>query len=127
MARKTHKKGGQIANRNAGKHLVYMRKYDLRTKEGRAIQQVESELAMALGNDISAQQALLIQRTSVLAVKCHLSEKHILSMNGEAPESLVVLWLRMCRELRSNLLALGLQRQQRPIQDLKSYLKENYE
>jgi len=124
VTRKTGRKGAQFQNRLAVKHGGYIQKFDARTREGRAIEMIQSELVSALGGaeNVSVQQLLLIQRCSMKSLKCALIESQLLKNNGQTGERLEQHYLRWCRELRSDLLALGLKRQARPVQGLQQYL-----
>ena len=95
-----------------------------RTRQARALRQIEAELATSLGGEPSPQQVLIIQRASVKAIRCALAEVAILA--GTASDRLSEDWLRWSRELRADLLALGLERRTRTVTDLKSYVEEHY-
>jgi len=127
MARKTGKKGAQFQNRLAVKHGGYIQKFDGRTREARAVEQIQAELVSSLGGaeNVSVQKILIIQRCSVKALKCALIESEILKSNGDTGEGLKENYLRWARELRCDLLALGLERQQKNVTDLKDYLEGN--
>jgi len=127
--KKLTKIGPPIGSKN---HLVHggyqnlsLGKLDGRTKEARAVRHIQAELSTALG-DVSPQQILLIQRASVKAVRCALAEAEILKANGDAAQSLQDDYLRWARELRADLLALGLERRSRNVMELKDYVRENY-
>ena len=122
MTRKTGKVGGQYKNKLAVTHGCYVSIIDGRTKQAKAIQQVQAELTGALGNDPSPQEILIIQRCSVKALKCALIEAEMMRNNGDTSEGLTNLYLRFSRELRSDLLALGLKRRQTNVTDLHEYL-----
>jgi len=126
VAQKTGKVGGQYKNKLAVTHGCYVSIIDGRTRQAKAIQQVQAELTAALGNDPSPQEILIIQRASVKALKCALIEAEMMRNNGDTSEGLTNLYLRFSRELRSDLLALGLKRRQTNVTDLQDYLKENY-
>ena len=57
-------KGAHIGNQNSRRNGIYCKKYDKRTREGKALQRIELELATALG-DVSPQKVLLVQRSDV--------------------------------------------------------------
>ena len=124
MTRKTGKKGAQFQNRLAVKHGGYIQKFDARTRAGRAIEQIQAELVSSLGGpeNVSVQKILLIQRCSVKALKCALIESEILKSNGTG-ERLKENYLRWAREMRADLMALGLERRARPVQGLHEYLE----
>jgi hypothetical protein len=83
-------------------------------------------LTQALGGEPSPQQVLLIQRASTKALRCALVENKILRLRGEIPESLSQDYLRWARELRADLVALGLDRKLKNISDLQSYVTDTY-
>lgn len=124
MTRKTGKVGAQYKNQLARTHGAYVKKWDGRTREAKAIEQIQAELVSALGgaDNVSVQQLLLIQRASVKSLQCVKIESQLLKNNGQTAERLEQHYLRWCRELRSDLLALGLKRQARPVQGLQQYL-----
>ncbi len=99
---------------------------DGRTKIARTLREIETTLVTALGGDPSPQEIMLIKRASVKAVRCSLVERHLLAVNADVSQSLRDDYLRWARELRSDLLALGLERRQRNVTDLQSYLSKNY-
>jgi len=125
VARKTGRKGAQYKNQLARTHGAYVKKWDGRTREAKAIEMIQSELVSSLGGaeNISVQQLLLIQRASVKSLQCVKIESQLLKNNGQTGERLEQHYLRWCRELRSDLLALGLKRQARPVQGLQEYLE----
>ena len=125
MAQKTGKVGGQKGNQSAKKHGCYVQKWDRRTREARAIEHVQAELSTALG-DPTPQQILILQRASVKAVRCALFEAEILRTNGDTAQSLKDDYLRWARELRADLLALGLERRAKNVTDPATFYKERY-
>ena len=127
VARKTGKVGGQLRNTNSRKHGAYARLWDRRTREAKAMEQIQADLISDLGgaDNVSVQQLMLIQRCSMKHLKCGLIERAMLESNGETGERLEQHYLRWCRELRSDLLALGLKRQARTVTNLKDYLEGN--
>jgi len=138
MAEKTGKVGGQLNNKNARKHSVYLQKWDKRTKDARMLLEVEAGLANAMGGDPSEQQILLIQPTAVIAFRLHLLTTHFLSLLKEAQDSgkkytqlripphLEKQFLTWNNALRANLQVLGMERRTKNVTDLKDYLAENY-
>lgn len=97
---------------------------DRRTKLSKALEHIQAQLSFALGNDITPQQALLIQRASFKAIRCALAEAEIIR-NGEniSPE-LERNYLRYSGSLRDDLRLLGLERKQKQIQDLTAYVQK---
>jgi len=126
VARKTHKVGGQRGNKNSVVHGCYQHfsRVDRRTKEGKLISHIEASLADALGGDLSPQEILSVQRASVIAWRCSRFEKHILSGNGNTPESLERNYLSWVRALMDILRTLGLERRAKEITDLQTYLAQ---
>jgi len=125
MTRKTGRKGAQLKNRLAVKHGAYVQKWDGRTREARILERTQAGLISDLGGaeNISVQQLLLIQRCSMKDLKCGLIEAEMLKSNGETGERLEQHYLRWSRELRSDLVVLGLERKARPVQGLQQYLE----
>jgi len=128
MVRKTGKVGGQYNNRSAVKHGGYTdltpESLDGRTKIARTLREVEATLATALG-DPSPQEVILIRRASVKALRCSLVEQYLLTEDRNAAQGLRDDYLRWARELRADLLALGLKRRPRDVTDLAVAFKEN--
>ncbi len=124
QGRKSGRKGGQWKNKLAVKHGAYIKKWDGRTREAKAIHQIQAELVAALG-DVTPQEILIIQRASVKALRCALVEAEILQKNGDASEGLKNEYLSWSRELRRDLVALGLERRTKPVQGLQAYLQES--
>ncbi len=113
-------------NDNAVRHGGYrqLRQLDGRSREAKIIREIQAALVDALGGDPSPQQILIIQRACVKALRCAAMEHEILSRDGDVPDSLQHDYLRWSRELRSDLLALGLDRRSAEVADLKSYLQD---
>ena len=128
--RKTSRKkasgGARKANQNHRIHGGYSKLTDGRRRDVKMMRQVQAALATALGDDLSPQQVLLVQNTSVLAIRVKLMGSEILRLNGDVPERLSQDYLRYSRELRSNLQVLGLERKQRDVGTLETYIAENY-
>ena len=104
------------------RHGTQILRYDRRAREGRTIRAIEAALADTLGGNPSLQQIILIQRTSVKALGCHLFERPWL--DGGAPESLRDEYLLWLNSLPSDLQLLGLERRAKPVQSIQTYLKE---
>ena len=100
--KKWRKQGGQPGNQNALQHGGYRdlsaEKLDHRTREAKVLAQIEGELMMALGGEPSPQEILLIKQAAVKAVRVALVGQHLLTANGEAPQSLLDEYLRWGRE-----------------------------
>jgi hypothetical protein len=126
MSRQSGNVGAPKGNRNARKHGAYLQHWDGRTREVKAKLQIEAELTSALGGEPSPQQVLLIQRAAVKALRCALVEIEILRLRGQIPDSLAQDYLRWARELRADLVALGLKRIPKNLSDLKSYVESTY-
>ncbi len=127
--KKWRKAGGQPGNTSALQHGGYRdlsaEKLDQRTREAKALNQIEGELVTALGGEPSPQEILIVKQAAVKAVRVALIGQHLLIANGSAPQSLLDDYLRWGRELRSDLLALGLERRQKSVQNLTDYLQES--
>lgn len=127
--KKWRKKRGQLGNTNALQHGGYRdlsaEKLDQRTREAKALNQVEGELVTALGGEPSPQEILIVKQAAVKAVRVALIGQHLLIANGSAPQSLLDDYLRWGRELREDLKTLGLERRAKPVQGLQAYLQES--
>ena len=127
--KKWRKKRGQLGNTNALQHGGYRdlsaEKLDQRTREAKALNQIEAELVTALGGDPSPQEVLIVKQAAVKAVRVALIGQHLLSANGNAPQSLTDDYLRWGRELREDLKTLGLERRQKSVMDLQTYLQQS--
>lgn len=120
------KRSGRLGNKNGLRHGAYLQRFDGRTAIGRSLSHVEIALVQALGGDPTPQQILILQRAALKAVRCGIAERQILSLNGNAPRRLEQDYLRWARELREDLKSLGLRRQAKPVQDLQTYVKNQY-
>ena len=119
---KKNKGGAPRGNRHALQHGAYRRRYqDGRTWQGKLQRHIESVLSAALGGDPTPQQVLLIQRLAVKALRCTCLEAEILS-KSEVSEETEKRYLRWSRELRNDLVLLGLQRRTKRVGDLEDYL-----
>ena len=107
------------------KHGAYIARFDRRSRAGRCLSQIESELVAALGGSPSPQQILILQRAAVKAVRCALLEKELIKQGGLSC-FVEKHYLAFSRSLREDLRCLGLQRQERPVQELTEYVKEAY-
>lgn len=125
MTRKTGKAGARYGNKLAWKHGAYVEKWDSRTREARAVKEIQARLVSALGGDPSPQEILLIQRAAVKALRCALLEAAMFG-NGQLAERTEQHYIRWARELRSDLQALGLSRKQKPVMDLQAYCAQKY-
>ena len=101
---------------------------DGRTREAKAIHQIQAELVTALGGDPTPQQTILLQRIAVKSLRCFLSEVEILKCNsdGQKRERLEHDYLSWSNSLRADLSLLGLERRARPVMDLQTYLEESH-
>ncbi len=127
--KKWRKAGGQPGNTSALQHGGYRdlsaEKLDQRTREAKALNQIEGELVTALGGEPSPQEILIVKQAAVKAVRVALIGQHLLIANGNAPQSLLDEYLRWGRELREDLKTLGLERRAKPVQGLQQYLRES--
>ncbi len=140
LSQKTGKKGAQKNNTLAVKHHAYrdIDRIDGRTREGKALRFLEATLVTSLGGDVSAQETALIQRAAFKLFRCGLLEKHLMALETKVrmegkplgslriPEHLTKSYLQWSREARADLMALGLERRAKPVQDLQAYLSETY-
>ena len=114
-----HKKGMK-GNSLALKHGLYtdLSELDRRTKPAREIESIRGALISDRGNDPTTGELLLIERASYKAWRLRQLEMLMLQANGDAPERWARDYLRWARELRSDLMALGLSRRERDITSL---------
>jgi len=119
------KPGGQPGNVNAMKHGGYSSRFLPDSPQGRLVRHIEAVLTTGIP-DPSPQETLILKRAAVKAFRCDRIEREILRNKGDIPEDLEYSYLRWCRELRSDLLALGLERRAKSVIDLPTYVEENY-
>jgi hypothetical protein len=110
---------------NAQKHGAYRdySRIDRRTWEAKQLAQVEAALVLALGGEPTPHETLIVQRTAVKALRCSILEREILKPNQKVPPTIYEDYLRWSRELRADLQALGLQRKEKKVVDLRDYLE----
>ena len=120
-----HKKGMK-GNSLALKHGLYasLSELDKRTKPAREIEVIRGNLVADKGGDPTTGEALIIERASYKAWRLRQLEALMLQANGDAPERWSRDYLRWARELRSDLMALGLSRRPKPVETLAELLKE---
>ncbi len=111
----------------AGKHglfrlLPQRMKIDGRTKFGRAVSDLRNSLTTDLGECLSTQKALLVDRIIFKVLKLCSYEAH--SLKGD--DSSMKCYLAMANSLRLDLQSLGLERREMEPEDLKKYLAQNY-
>ncbi len=122
-----NKGGAPRGNRHALQHSAYRRRYpDGRTWQGKLQRHIEAALSTALGGNPTPQQILIIQRLAVKALRCTCLESLILSESLVSEET-EKRYLRWSRELRNDLVVLGLQRQTNRLENLTDYLSGDYE
>ena len=81
-------------------------------------------MVQALGNDPSPQELLLIRQVCIKSVRCKLFEIALAQLNGKSAPSLEASYLQWSRELRHDLVALGLSRRQRDVTSLATIREE---
>ncbi len=86
----------------------------------RTWQAVESELLDAMGGTPTPQERILIGRVCFKLLRCHLYEAAFLNGNGKPQEEK---YLALANSLRLDLQALGLERREKKVVDLKAYLQ----
>lgn len=140
------KQGQGLGNDRALKHGCYRSTgsliHDARTREAKMFSVIEAGLIQSLGGDdaISPQQALIIKRAAFKALRCGLAEAEMIRADsywssknknsqaskdaGEVAQSLRDDYLAWSRELRTDLLALGLNRKARQLPSLQDYMKQ---
>ena len=111
---------GMKGNGIALKHGLYADFSDLdkRTKPAREIESIRGALVSDKGEDPTTGELLLIERASYKAWRLRQLETLMLQANGDVPERWARDYLRWARELRSDLMALGLQRRERDVTDI---------
>ncbi len=117
------KRGAQLGNLNAAKHLAYSKKFTPTSPQGRLVQWIEAKLIEGIP-DPSPQEALILKRAAVKAFRCHMMEKEILRRDGDLPESLGRDYLSWSKSLREDLRLLGLKRRSKNITDITVMLAE---
>jgi hypothetical protein len=113
-------------NTNAVRHGAFaqlsMQGLDGRSKLARAFHSVVNGLTSELGEP-TTQEKLLILQIAFKALKCRLAEEAML--NDANPSSgLETKYVCWTNSIRLDLQALGLQRRQKQVLDLKSYIEE---
>lgn len=98
---------------------------DRRTRAGRVMRSVTTELMQHLG-DASAPQRLLVQAAALKATRLALMTESLLDgvSPSEGSDHHALAWLN---SLRLDLQALGLERRVNPSMDLASYIKDAVE
>ncbi len=93
---------------------------DRRTKAGRTLKRVIEDLMAHVG-DATAPQRLIVQAAALKAVRLSLLTENLLAGDVLAPgsDAHALAWLN---SMRLDLQALGLERRERPVLDLASYL-----
>jgi hypothetical protein len=87
------------------------------------IRHAENSIISALGGreNITPQQRIIINRAAYKAARCRLFEAAAIAEDGTTHADHY--YLAWTNSLRTDLLALGLNRVPRPVQDLQSYLR----
>ena len=110
-------------------HGGYMRlqgkKLDGRTTLSKALNQLMRELTADLGENPSRAQQLIIERVVFKSARLGFFEQGML--RGEVPDSANVPYIALANSLRLDLMALGLQRQEKKYVTLQGYLKKKKE
>ncbi len=117
------KRGAQLGNLNAAKHLAYSKRFTPTSPQGRLVQWIESKLIEGI-TDPSPQESLILKRAAVKAFRCHMMEKEILKRDGDLPESLQLSYLSWSKSLREDLRLLGLKRRTKNVTDITVMLAE---
>ena len=123
--KKTGKKGAQYGNTNAQKSGafsdLFARNLDKRTRVAKAIRTVRTELVAAMGENVSPQEQILIDRVVYKLLRCTLFEMSAINGDGGSSDGHYLAW---ANSLRLDLKALGLDRRSAEVADLKSYLQD---
>lgn len=111
------------------KHGAYMspatfRRLDGRTRLGKAFKAARNELEVALGDDLSPQQAILVDRVCFLLFRITAYENEMLSLSPNTAPPAENHYLSWVNSLRRTLESLGLKRKARKLETLKGLLDE---
>ena len=98
------------------------RRLDGRSTLAKALKQLRHELVSDLGENPSRAQQLIVDRVIFKAARLNFFEQGML--RGEVPDSANVPYIALANSLRLDLMALGLQRQERKYVSLQDYLKD---
>lgn len=128
MSRTRRKVGGQPGNTNGVKHGGYAElargKLDGRTTLAQSLDRIKADLTSSLGEP-SVQELAIIELVSVKILRASLLAAELLK-NGDASARVSQDFLRWSREIRSDLVALGLERKTKPVVDLAAYCAQKY-
>ena len=115
---------GQRGNTNNLRHGVFSRvqlkRLDRRTREGKTLIAARGALTSAMGGQPSPQQSMLIDRISFKMLRCALYEMATLA--GDTTAGTDHIYLAWANSLRLDLQALGMNRKNKPVINLHSYL-----
>lgn len=96
---------------------------DGRTTLAKTAKALRERLERDLGGSPSTQEALIIRRVVSKALRCETIEAALLEGKADG-ERLEAFYISLSNSLRRDLVALGLQRRQKDVKDLDTYLKE---
>ncbi len=117
-------KNGQRGNTNNLKHgafsRVHLKRLDRRTREGKTLIAARGALTSAMGGQPSPQQAMLIERVVFKMLRCALYEMATLA--GDTTAGTDHIYLAWANSLRLDLQALGMNRKNKQVISLHSYL-----
>jgi hypothetical protein len=126
IKRKPSHGNGLDGNTNAVKSGMFsnLTNLDGRSVLAKALSHIQSELVSALGGPetVTPQERILIDRVSYKMARCVLFEADSLSKGGTTSSD--AYYLTWSNSIRQDLLALGLRRRPKAVQDLRSYLEE---
>jgi len=117
-------KNGQRGNTNNLKHgafsRIHLRRLDRRIRESKTLVAARGALTAAMGSQPSPQQAMLIERVVFKMLCCALYEMATLA--GDTTVGTDHIYLAWANSLRLDLQALGMNRKNKQIISLHSYL-----
>ena len=117
-------KNGQRGNTNNLKHgafsRVHLKRLDRRTRESKTLIAARGALTSAMGGQPSPQQAMLIEHVAFKMLRCALYEMATLA--GDTTAGTDHIYLAWANSLRLDLQALGMNRKNKQVISLHSYL-----
>jgi hypothetical protein len=118
---------GNNGNSNAVLHGAYSNIatgcIDGRSRIAKTYNYIVRNLIVELGSEPSLQQRLLVERIAAKSIRCMLAEIEILR-GTDASQTLETRYLAWANSLRLDLAAIGLERRQKQVMNLRDYLSE---
>ncbi len=117
-------RNGQRGNTNNLKHgafrRIHLKRLDRRTRESKTLVAARGALTSAMGGQPRPQQAMLIERVVFKMLRCALYEMATLA--GDTTAGTDHIYLGWANSLRLDLQALGMNRKNKQVISLHSYL-----